>query len=232
MASVIDEKNRLQIQEHVQIGNSVMDSVIEIGKMAMPEDEACEPNRTQEPGTVASDIWERTKTGNSVGHVATQNALDRESVSVGDSWERKPALDISTPTSEGSNNDALIDKLASGILTAVLPEQAHLKKQLNDITHSQSVLIETIEHENSKFEEIQVIREVAAIMDKARLYQLKLMNVKKEMMSLHEKTSQLKRRALKLQQQKQREALTKEQKRDEELEKEKKLMAKVVLRKT
>lgn len=232
MASVLDEKNRQQIVEHVQLGNSVVDSVIEIGKMAMPEDEACELNSTLEPGTVASDFRECKKTGNSVGHVATQNANVNESLSVGESWETKPALDISNPTSEESKNDALIDKLASGILTAVLPEHANVKKQLGDITHSQSVLIETIEHENAKFQEIQVIREVAAIMDKARLYQLKLVNIKKEMMSLHEKTNQLKRRALKLQQQKQKEALTKEQRRDEELEKEKKLMAKVVLRKT
>lgn len=108
MASVLDEKNRQQIVEHVQLGNSVVDSVIEIGKMAMPEDEACELNSTQEPGTVASDFRECKKTGNSVGHVATQNANVNESLSVGESWETKPALDISNPTSEESKNGRLL----------------------------------------------------------------------------------------------------------------------------
>lgn len=108
MASVLEEKSRQQILEHVQLGDSVMDSVIEIGKIAMPDDEPCEPNRTQEPGTAALDFRERTKTGNPVGHVATQNAVVNESLSVGESRETKPALDISTPTSEESANGRLL----------------------------------------------------------------------------------------------------------------------------
>src|SRR6218665_968843 len=106
MASVLDEKNLQQILEHVHFGDSVVDSVIEIGKMAIPEDEACDLNRSQEP--VTSDLQKfglESRTGNSVGHIAMQNAtVSEESLSVGESFEMKRALDISTASSEESKN--------------------------------------------------------------------------------------------------------------------------------
>lgn len=143
-----------------------------------------------------------------------------------------PPLGFLNDCTKELNIESVVSKLTSGLLMTVVPEEERLRKQLNDIIQSQNVLIEAIGHENFKFRDAQLLKEVSDIMDRAKVYQVKLTNIKKDMMSLHEKTSQLKRRALKLQQRKQKEALQKEQQRDEELEKEKKLTAKVVLRKS
>lgn len=60
----------------------------------------------------------------------------------------------------------------------------------------------------------------------AKHYHAKLVNIRKEMLMLHEKTSKLKKRALKLQQKRQREELEREQQREREFEREKQLTAK------
>ncbi|KAG7232619.1 hypothetical protein INR49_008320 [Caranx melampygus] len=76
------------------------------------------------------------------------------------------------------------------------------------------------------------VRECNALLDlnslftEAKVYHNKLVNIRKEMIMLHEKTTKLKKRALKLQQQKQKEALEKEQQREKELERERQLIAK------
>ncbi|KAF6128991.1 biogenesis of lysosomal organelles complex 1 subunit 6 [Phyllostomus discolor] len=60
----------------------------------------------------------------------------------------------------------------------------------------------------------------------AKHYHTKLVNIRKEMLMLHEKTSKLKKRALKLQQKRQKEELEREQQREKEFEREKQLTAK------
>jgi 3-methyladenine DNA glycosylase AlkC len=136
----------------------------------------------------------------------------------------------SVPVSQGSlhciGNES-IEKLSSGVLKNSLNQQQKMKKLLNDVTESQRVILETLQQENAKFSECQILHEVNDVMDKAKVYHTKLLNIKKEMLSLHEKSAELKRRAVRIQQEKQKEALHREHKREQELEKERKLTARM-----
>lgn len=125
----------------------------------------------------------------------------------------------------------VVNKLASGVVDSCQPDLVKSKKLLTDVTESQLILIETLQQENAKFTESQAIEEVTRTMERARQYHAKLVNIKKEMCSLHEKSAQLKRRALKIQQQKQTEALHVEQRRERELERERALTARDVSKK-
>uniref|UniRef100_A0A8C0ZDC6 Biogenesis of lysosome-related organelles complex 1 subunit 6 n=1 Tax=Cyanistes caeruleus TaxID=156563 RepID=A0A8C0ZDC6_CYACU len=91
---------------------------------------------------------------------------------------------------------------------------------------NQVVLLETLEQEISKFKECNSIVDINALFSEAKHYHNKLVNIRNEMMMLHEKTSKLKKRALKLQQKRQKEELEREQQREKELEREKQLTAK------
>jgi hypothetical protein len=119
------------------------------------------------------------------------------------------------------------EKLSSGVLKNSLNQQQKTKKLLNDVTESQRVILETLQQENAKFNECQIFHEVNDVMDKAKVYHTKLLNIKKEMLSLHEKSAELKRRAVRIQQEKQKEALHREHRREQELEKERKLTARM-----
>ncbi|GFY03801.1 hypothetical protein TNCV_1195811 [Trichonephila clavipes] len=65
-----------------------------------------------------------------------------------------------------------------------------------------------------------------------KLYHQKVLLLKKDMLTIHDRTSKLKKRAMKLQQQKQKEALQKELQRDREIERDKQLAPKIVTKST
>jgi len=123
--------------------------------------------------------------------------------------------------------NAALEKLTGGLVKNCLENQQTVKKQLHDITESQRVILETLQQENAKFSECQILHEVSDVMEMAKLYHTKLLNIRKEMVALHEKSALLKRRAVKIQQEKQQEALVREQQRERELEKQRKLTAKM-----
>jgi len=124
-------------------------------------------------------------------------------------------------------DEGAIEKLSNGLLKNCLNDQRMVKKLLHDVTESQRVILETLQQENAKFTECQILQEVSDVMEKAKQYHTKLLNIKKEMLALHEKSAILKRRAVKIQQEKQQEAFVREQQRERELEKKKKLTAKM-----
>uniref|UniRef100_A0A8C9H9P1 Biosis of lysosomal organelles complex 1 subunit 6 n=1 Tax=Piliocolobus tephrosceles TaxID=591936 RepID=A0A8C9H9P1_9PRIM len=90
---------------------------------------------------------------------------------------------------------------------------------------NQVVLLDTLEQEISKFKECHSMLDINALFAEAKHYHAKLVNIRKEMLMLHEKTSKLKKRALKLQQKRQKEELEREQQREKEFEREKQLTA-------
>uniref|UniRef100_A0A3B1JGU2 Biogenesis of lysosomal organelles complex-1, subunit 6, pallidin n=1 Tax=Astyanax mexicanus TaxID=7994 RepID=A0A3B1JGU2_ASTMX len=91
---------------------------------------------------------------------------------------------------------------------------------------NQVILLETLEQEITKFRECNSMVDLNSLFTEAKLYHNKLVNIRKEMITLHDKTSKLKKRALKLQQQRQREALEREQQKEREMERERQLIAK------
>lgn len=144
-----------------------------------------------------------------------------------------PALDsCEASPDEGLIEDlAIIDKkaveqLTEGLISHYLPDLQRSKLALQELTQNQVVLLDTLEQEISKFRECNSILDINALFSEAKHYHSKLVNIRKEMMMLHEKTSKLKKRALKLQQKRQKEELEREQQREKELEREKQLTAK------
>lgn len=119
-----------------------------------------------------------------------------------------------------------VDKLKEGLLSHYLPDLQNSKRALQELTQNQLVLLDTLDQEVTKFRECNALLDLNSLFTEAKIYHNKLVNIRKEMIMLHEKTTKLKKRALKLQQQKQKEALEKEQQREKEQERERQLIAK------
>ncbi|CAH6787963.1 biogenesis of lysosome-related organelles complex 1 subunit 6 [Phodopus roborovskii] len=122
--------------------------------------------------------------------------------------------------------DKAVGQLVGGLLSHYLPDLQRSKQALQELTQNQVVLLDTLEQEISKFKECHSMLDINALFTEAKHYHAKLVNIRKEMLMLHEKTSKLKKRALKLQQKRQREELEREQQREKEFEREKQLTAK------
>ncbi|CAH2274043.1 biogenesis of lysosome-related organelles complex 1 subunit 6 [Pelobates cultripes] len=123
-------------------------------------------------------------------------------------------------------NTSAIDQLSDGLISHYLPNLQSSKLALQELTQNQVVLLDTLDQEISKFKDCNSIPDINALFSEAKYYHNKLVNIRKEMIMLHDKTSKLKKRALKLQQKKQEENLKQEQQRERELEREKQLTAK------
>lgn len=125
----------------------------------------------------------------------------------------------------------LVDKqaivnLTEGLISHYLPDLQNSKQALQELTKNQVILLDTLDQEVTKFRECNALLDLNSLFTEAKVYHSKLINIRKEMMMLHEKTSKLKKRALRLNQQRQKEALEKEQQREKELERERQLIAK------
>lgn len=123
-------------------------------------------------------------------------------------------------------DDRAVEHLVGGLLSHYLPDLQRSKRALQELTQNQVVLLDTLEQEISKFKECHSMLDINALFTEAKHYHAKLVTIRKEMLLLHEKTSKLKKRALKLQQKRQREELEREQQREKEFEREKQLTAK------
>ncbi|XP_005376784.1 PREDICTED: biogenesis of lysosome-related organelles complex 1 subunit 6 isoform X2 [Chinchilla lanigera] len=118
-----------------------------------------------------------------------------------------------------------VEQLAEGLLSHYLPDLQRSKQALQELTQNQVVLLDTLEQEISKFKECHSMLDINALFAEAKHYHAKLVNIRKDMLLLHEKTAKLKKRALKLQQKRQKEELEREQQRERELEREQQLTA-------
>ncbi|KAM3828350.1 biogenesis of lysosome-related organelles complex 1 subunit 6 [Vipera latastei] len=144
-----------------------------------------------------------------------------------------PALDLNDNSPDGALVDDFpvvdkkaVEQLTEGLISHYLPDLQRSKLALKELTQNQEVLLETVQQEISKFKECNSVLDINMLFSEAKYYHNKLVNIRKEMLMLHEKTSKLKRRALKLQQKRQKEELDREQQREKDLEREKQLTAK------
>ncbi|XP_072237029.1 biogenesis of lysosome-related organelles complex 1 subunit 6 isoform X2 [Leuresthes tenuis] len=135
-------------------------------------------------------------------------------------------VESSVPVENVYVDKKAVDKLTEGLLSHYLPDLQNSKRALQELTQNQLILLDTLDQEVTKFRECNTLLDLNSLFTEAKVYHNKLVNIRKEMIMLHEKTTKLKKRALKLQQQKQREALEKEQQREKELERERQLVAK------
>ncbi|CAH1252224.1 BLOC1S6 [Branchiostoma lanceolatum] len=132
-------------------------------------------------------------------------------------------------------DEETVSLLTDGLIRKLGPETDSVKDKLDELIASifrtfsyrrnQEVMIEAMQHENTRFTESEATKSLGELLSEAKRYHNKLVLIRKEMVALHEKSTKLKKRALKLQQQKQKEDLHKEQQKERELEKERQLMA-------
>lgn len=140
--------------------------------------------------------------------------------------EESPNPESSAPVENVYVDRNAVDKLTEGLLSHYLPDLQNSKRALQELTQNQLILLDTLDQEVTKFRECNMLLDLNSLFTEAKVYHNKLVNIRKEMIMLHERTTKLKKRALKLQQQKQKEALEKEQQREKELERERQLIAK------
>nr|XP_057945123.1 biogenesis of lysosome-related organelles complex 1 subunit 6 [Doryrhamphus excisus] len=117
-------------------------------------------------------------------------------------------------------------KLTEGLLSHYLPSLQNSKRTLQEVTQNQLILLDALDQEVTKFRDCNTLLDLNSLFTEAKIYHNKLVNIRKEMILIHERTTKLKKRALKLQQQQQKEALEKEHQREKELERERQLTAK------
>ena len=99
---------------------------------------------------------------------------------------------------------------------------------MDELNRYQNSLIESLEQENEKYNEFNKQLDFESIVTKANVYCNKLVNIKKEMQSLSERSDKLKKRALRLQSIKSNQIESIEIEKYKELEKEKRLQPVVV----
>ncbi|XP_061607355.1 biogenesis of lysosome-related organelles complex 1 subunit 6 [Phyllopteryx taeniolatus] len=128
--------------------------------------------------------------------------------------------------SSGPLENEAVYKLTEGLLSHYLPGLQNSKRTLQELTQNQLILLDTLDQEVTKFRECNTLLDLNSLFTEAKIYHNKLVNIRKEMILLHERTTKLKKRALKLQQHKQKEALEREHQREKELERERQLIAK------
>ncbi|KAL0266351.1 UNVERIFIED_CONTAM: hypothetical protein PYX00_008921 [Menopon gallinae] len=116
----------------------------------------------------------------------------------------------------GDTNDEKIQKLSVGLLNVYQPKLTLVKGQLQELTDKQNVLYNQLHAENLKFAEARQSVDLQDMFRKIKIYREKLVSIKQNMVFLHEQSTKLKKRALKLEQQKQKEALDKVHQRENE----------------
>lgn len=154
-----------------------------------------------------------------------QNEHNQQSEDLGSQQDSEPPPD---PVDEEKVliDRRAVDRLTEGLLSHYLPDLQNSKRVLQELTQNQVILLDTLDQEVTKFRDCNALLDLNSLFREAKLYHNKLVNIRKEMIMLHEKTTKLKKKALKMQQQKQKDLLEKEQQREKELERERQLTAK------
>uniref|UniRef100_A0AAR2M0C7 Biogenesis of lysosome-related organelles complex 1 subunit 6 n=1 Tax=Pygocentrus nattereri TaxID=42514 RepID=A0AAR2M0C7_PYGNA len=90
-------------------------------------------------------------------------------------------------------NEEAVEKLTEGLISHYLPQLQTSKRALQELTYqNQVILLETLEQEITKFRECNTIIDLNSLFTEAKVYHNKLVNIRKEMITLHDKTSKLK----------------------------------------
>lgn len=122
--------------------------------------------------------------------------------------------------------NTVTDSLASGIKCNYLTDVEKAKSRVGELIHNQDVLRESIQQELYNIEEYKLTEDITRFTQDLRLYQAKLLNIKKDINNVTDKVSKMKKRAVKLQIGKQKEEVHKAKQKQKDLEFQKQLTAK------
>ncbi len=125
-----------------------------------------------------------------------------------------------------------IDKCTGGLVEKFEGPVRGIEESMKVINNRQSQLVDKLTAENERFETVEEECKLDNMVQKTKLYRDKLASLQKEMVSLSERSAQMRNRAMKLQEAKQAEALKREQRRQNEQEREEALVAKPAFKKS
>lgn len=135
-------------------------------------------------------------------------------------------------TNEGKTNKKEINVPAPHLITSLICGHQHslhhVETKLKELLQHQEVLSEGVQSENERFKIAETTFHLPALFQEISTYNQKLIQLKGEMTAIAERTSRLKKRAIRLQQQQQQKALNQEQERARQAEREKHLIAQPV----
>ncbi|CAK9817416.1 Biogenesis of lysosome-related organelles complex 1 subunit 6 [Anthophora quadrimaculata] len=120
-------------------------------------------------------------------------------------------------------------KLSEGLLNLYQDKFEHVKKKLDEVRVKQETLYDKIQIENKKLQETFDDVHLNEMFQTVKTSQGKLVTMRKEMISIHERTVKLRKRVLRLQQIEEKEILHREQQREQELRREQELIGKPVI---
>lgn len=133
---------------------------------------------------------------------------------------------------EGKNDTKQMSVPSLHLLTSLIYSHQcslhHIATKLKELLQNQEVLVEGMESENERFKIAGSTFNLSTMFQEMSTYNQKLIQLKSEMTSITERTSCLKKRAMRLQQQQQLKALNQEQERARQAEREKHLIARPV----
>ncbi|KAF5887290.1 biogenesis of lysosome-related organelles complex 1 subunit 6, partial [Clarias magur] len=89
-------------------------------------------------------------------------------------------------------SEECVEKLSDGLISHYLPDLQRSRDTLQELTQNQAVLLDTLEQEINKFRECNTMIDLNALFTEAKVYHNKLVNIRREMISLHDRTSKLK----------------------------------------
>lgn len=104
-----------------------------------------------------------------------------------------------------------VNNLSNGLIGVYKPPLLNVQNRLKDLTSKQNKIMSQIHQENLNLVEVQYSPEIQELFKKMNTYHNKLVNIKKDMKQIHERSTKLKKRSEKLQQVKEREKLFKMQ---------------------
>ncbi|GFG32830.1 hypothetical protein Cfor_07928 [Coptotermes formosanus] len=96
------------------------------------------------------------------------------------------------PQESKSDGTVDVNKLADGLLALYEPQLKKVQQQLDELIKKQMTLIDQLQDENSRFTNVQTSDDLQQMFMMVKLYQTKLVVIKKEMLQLHDRATKLK----------------------------------------
>ncbi|KYM95000.1 PREDICTED: biogenesis of lysosome-related organelles complex 1 subunit 6-like [Cyphomyrmex costatus] len=145
--------------------------------------------------------------------------------------EKSGAMEVPLKTEKQLSKNVIdfseaTEKLAEGLLSIYQSPLEQVKQELFELTNKQETLLAQMQLENKRIHETFEDIDLNDMFSAVKIYQGKLAVIRKEMINIHERTSKLKKRVLRLQQIKKKESINREQQREQELRKEQELIGK------
>ena len=121
-----------------------------------------------------------------------------------------------------------IQECTRGLLEQFVPQADKVREKLTSLTEKQLDLSDKVAAQGEKFDKTEQEYDLDQMLKKTRAYHGKLIDLRREMGELSQRSGQMKVRALRLQEAKQKEALKRENMRQKELEREEMLVARQI----